>query len=379
MHRFKVGLIDPVGGHGGMDYYDFGLGYGLSKNGIDVYFHTCNKTKVLLDSSFTTIHYSFGDVWKKKGLKRLYLFVLGYLKAFIGLKKNKIKIIHLQFFHLKLHNILVLIIAKIFSFKLVVTMHDIKSLFGKKQNKFVSSFAFKMMSKIIVHNNFSKKELFDLHPSLRKKTSVVAHGNYKLFLPKKKKNLRTKNLQNKPKINILFFGQIRKVKGLDILLDALELVKKSGLTSFCLTIAGKPTDMSENLIRKMIIDRQLEDFCFLQLSYIENNEVSKYYNACDVIVLPYRMIYQSGVLLMAMSYEKAIICSDLEPFKDILTHKINALIFKRNDKSDLAANITNLIKNPQLKNKIESGLKEIITKFNWSLLGSSYKKLYLRL
>jgi len=48
----KVAQLEPVGGHGGMDYYDFGLCQGLSEAGVDVVLHTCDETVSPQDTVF---------------------------------------------------------------------------------------------------------------------------------------------------------------------------------------------------------------------------------------------------------------------------------------------------------------------------------------
>ena len=55
-----------------------------------------------------------------------------------------------------------------------------------------------------------------------------------------------------------------------------------------------------------------------------------------MIVLPYKIIFQSGVLMMSSSFNVPVIVSDLEPFLDIIENQINGLVFKVNDVKSLA-------------------------------------------
>ena len=45
MEISDIAIIEHVGGHGGMDYYDYGLAYGLGVNKVSVKYHTCYETK----------------------------------------------------------------------------------------------------------------------------------------------------------------------------------------------------------------------------------------------------------------------------------------------------------------------------------------------
>ena len=58
-----------------------------------------------------------------------------------------------------------------------------------------------------------------------------------------------------------------------------------------------------------------------------------------MIVLPYKIIFQSGVLMMSSSFSVPVIVSDLEPFLDIIENQINGLVFKVNDVKSLAEKI----------------------------------------
>ena len=67
--------------------------------------------------------------------------------------------------------------------------------------------------------------------------------------------------------------------------------------------------------------------------------------AADLVVLPYKRIYQSGVLLTALSYGKAVIASDLPPFTEILEDGSNGLLFEANNAESLAAVLTKALGN----------------------------------
>ena len=71
----SVALIEHVGGYGGMDYYDYGLAYGLGLNNITVSYHTCNETNMRIFNNVDT-NYTFGNLWKKNKVFRFILFYI---------------------------------------------------------------------------------------------------------------------------------------------------------------------------------------------------------------------------------------------------------------------------------------------------------------
>ena len=61
MEIMKIALVEHVGGHGGMDYYDYGLAYGLGSNNISVSYHTSNETNMRIFDNVHT-YYTFGNL-----------------------------------------------------------------------------------------------------------------------------------------------------------------------------------------------------------------------------------------------------------------------------------------------------------------------------
>lgn len=111
---------------------------------------------------------------------------------------------------------------------------------------------------------------------------------------------------------VLFFGFIRKYKGLDILLDAMKILhdNKQQTTNIKLLIAGefyedrKPYDEQ---INQLGIARDL----LLHTSFIADSEVKYYLCAADVVVQPYRNATQSGVTPLAYHFEKPMIVTNV--------------------------------------------------------------------
>ena len=361
----KVSIIDPVGGHGGMDYYDYGLAYGLGSNGVTIDYYTCNKTKLRNFGNVQTKDV-FANVWDKKNFGKLYGFLRGYLKAFKDARLNKANVFHFQFFSLGNLNFIVLCLAFWFKQKKVVTLHDIES-FHKGNSKLVSKLCLKLIDGIIVHNQFSKSE-FEKIFNFNRSIAIIPHGNYLPFI--EPQILSSKS----PRINILFFGQIKEVKGVDILLDAMaKVVAKSD--KYVLTIAGRPwkTDAMtyENKIKELGLSKHVTTY----FRYIKDHEVSNFYRDASIIVMPYKKIYQSGVLLLSLSYGRTVITSDLPPFTDVISDGNSGFIFESENSSSLANCILKL--NHKLILDATQNAKQVMSrKHDWIRIGEQTLKFY---
>jgi glycosyltransferase involved in cell wall biosynthesis len=153
-----------------------------------------------------------------------------------------------------------------------------------------------------------KEDLLVFAPN--KPTVFIPHPLYDNFGEKISKELARKylNIELDEKI-ILFFGFIRKYKGLDILLDSIKLLQTS-YPSFKLLIAGEFYD-DQKLYNEQIERLGIEQQLILRTNFISDNEVKYYLCASDVIVQPYRSATQSGVTPLAYHFEIPMIVTNV--------------------------------------------------------------------
>ncbi|MBT8230061.1 MAG: glycosyltransferase [Bacteroidia bacterium] len=114
---------------------------------------------------------------------------------------------------------------------------------------------------------------------------------------------------------LLFFGLIRSYKGLEDLIQALALVKSK--RKFKLLIAGEFYE-NENKYLKQIEKLGLQEKIIIRNEYIPNEEVPDYFCACDLVVLPYKTATQSGVVPIAIHFEKQIIVTKVGSLTELI-------------------------------------------------------------
>ena len=105
--------------------------------------------------------------------------------------------------------------------------------------------------------------------------------------------------------NLLFFGLIRKYKGLDILLRAFGELP----SCYRLIVAGEPYGSFDEY-RQIIDSSPARDRIFLFNRYIPDHEVPAFFCAADACVLPYRSATQSGVGALALQFGTPMIVTD---------------------------------------------------------------------
>jgi D-inositol-3-phosphate glycosyltransferase len=139
---------------------------------------------------------------------------------------------------------------------------------------------------------------------------------------------------------ILFFGRIRPSKGLEYLISAFQQLS-SKQNAYRLIIVGRPDNCEDywNEIENSIAEEVGSGRIILRSEFIPDEETEIYFKAADVLVLPYRSIYQSGVLFLAYSFGLPVLASDVGGLKDEIIEGETGFSFRPEDPEDLAKTI----------------------------------------
>ena len=292
-----------------MDYYDFGLCEGLANAGVGAVLYTSDETTVFENVSFEIRKWYVGIFGTKPLVFRGVRFLFATLRVYRDILKKNISIVHLHFFDVGVLQLGLSVLAKILRRRVVITVHDVESFTKDRRSLHLAKIAYALADCLIVHNQFSKSELISRTSVPATLIEVIPHGNYlhayaSLF---DGKVARQKLGWSQNEKVILFFGQIKGVKRLDLLLEAFAELAKIR-SEIRLVIAGKVTDVPFDVYQSQIDRLGIGSKCTCLIRYIRNEEVPLLYAASDLVVLPYDRIYQSGVLLMAMSFGKGRCC-----------------------------------------------------------------------
>lgn len=373
----KIAIIEPVGGHGGMNYYDFGLAAGLVKAGCQVRVYTCERTEVPQGLPFECVLSFVGVYGKGNKFVRAARFFFGLIRSILDAKKWGGSVAHFHFFHCGALESAMVGLAKFAGLKVVVTVHDVESFAGDHSGRRSLSVLSKADA-LIAHNQVSKSELVDKIGVDARSISVVPHGNYIDFsMGNIDKSVARRRLGLPDDVPILlFFGQIKEVKGLEYVIKAADLLKKRGV-DFRLVIAGKVWKASFEKYQAMIDEFDLSDRVIKDIRYIPDEETLYFYAAADLVVLPYKKIYQSGVLLMAMSLGVPVVASDLPGMCEVVEDRRNGFLFKSEDAESLAEVLESVVgKADLLKATRDAAFEDMRTNYSWSVIGQRTSSVY---
>lgn len=133
---------------------------------------------------------------------------------------------------------------------------------------------------------------------------------------------------------LLFFGYVRKYKGLDVLLRALPMIAKTN-PRVKLLVAGEFYDDPKpyyNLIEELGIGDRVKLFN----AFIPNERVGEFYAACDVVMLPYKSATQSGILGIAYGFDRPVIVTDVGGLAESVENEKTGLIVPSESPDELA-------------------------------------------
>ncbi len=164
-----------------------------------------------------------------------------------------------------------------------------------------------------------------------KPAKSVIHPLYDNFGEIISKESAREMLREKQQLNIvpndkiiLFFGFIRKYKGLDILLRAMDEpgIREAGIR---LLVAGEFYE-DKNSYLQLIEKLKIADRLILKTDFVPDGEVQYYLCASDAVIQPYRHATQSGVTPLAYHFEKPMIVSNAGSFGEQVLHEKTGLV-----------------------------------------------------
>ena len=272
--------------------------------------------------------------------------------------------------------------------KLVFTAHNIdgdaRDGISSPVKRFSLRFHYRMMDHLIVHTDKMKRELVEHFGMSAEKVSVIPHGimsavpETALSRSEARKQL---GLDSRQQV-LLFFGMITPYKGLETLVEAVARLKKNG-RKFTLIIAGRIKECPDywERIRRLIEQSDLKGNVVTDLRRVPDEMVEVYLKAADVMVLPYRSIFQSGALFLAYRFGLPVIATDVGSFKEDIIQGQTGFVCRPDDPVDMAETIETYFASELFAN-LEGKQRDIRNyaneRYSWDRIGELTRKVYER-
>ena len=168
----------------------------------------------------------------------------------------------------------------------------------------------------------------------------------------------------------LFFGFIRRYKGLDVLLDAWgEVVRR--VPDARLVVAGE-FYADEDALRQRAA--ALGDSVRLDADYIPDDRVPLYFGAADAVVQPYRTATQSGVAQIAFHFGRPVITTDVGGLAEIVPDGVAGLVVPPETPAALADAVVRFVED-DLGPELEAGVAVERQRHTWDRLARALESL----
>lgn len=170
---------------------------------------------------------------------------------------------------------------------------------------------------------------------------------------------------------ILFFGLIRKYKGLDLLIEAFSLLKANPHNK--LLIAGEFYEDKQPYF-DLISKYKLEEQIILLNQFIPNDDVKYYFSAADIVALPYRSATQSGVTQVSFHFEVPTLVTNVGGLGEIIPHNVAGYVVEPKPQA-IASSLEDYFENKK-EQAFTEGMKQEKQKYEWSIFVNEIIALY---
>ena len=222
-------------------------------------------------------------------------------------------------------------------------------------NRFTLRIQYRLCDHIFVHTQKMKDELCRDFAVTEKGVTVIpfpinnASPNTELTSVEAKRRLGLREDER----TILFFGRVRPYKGTEYLLDAFRLLSAKKQMNYRLIIAGEPIKGCEEYLKEIqnAVNRDFDQGqVMLRMQFIPDDEVEVYLKAADVLVLPYKEIFQSGVLFLAYAFGLPVVATDVGSFREEIVEGGTGFLCHPGDPAEMARAIETYFTSELFKN-----------------------------
>ena len=228
---------------------------------------------------------------------------------------------------------------------------------------------FCFIDSFIVLSKKVENELLNIVPGAKYKYSP--HPVYNIFKNTLSKEQAKAELNIATKKVLLFFGLIRKYKGLDILINAMEKINTE-LDDYTLLIVG---ECYENKAKytDLIKNAGITDNVQCHYSFVPDNEVGKYFSASDVVVLPYKSASQSGIVQIAYNFDTPVIVSNVGGLPEIVDEGKTGYCVEPS--SNAFAKAIKAFYEKDNINELNSNISDYKSQFSWDAIVNAIEEL----
>lgn len=239
-------------------------------------------------------------------------------------------------------------------------------------DKLLTKMVLKKGDSFIVHSKSDGEDLLTIKPDAHYKQNP--HPTYNAFKIRNitKEQARAELGKSMDEKLLLFFGFVREYKGLKYLLNAMPKIKDR-LQNVKLMVVGSFGDDKADYIN-LIKNNHIEECVEVIDGYTPDNEVEKYFAACDLVVCPYESATQSGIVQIAYGFDKPVVATNVGGLPDVVIDGKTGYVVEEKSPKKLAEAIIDFYETDKEKEFIE-GVRKEAKWFSWGRMRETIEKL----
>jgi glycosyltransferase involved in cell wall biosynthesis len=368
--------------HGFEPNYTLGFVKGLAANGIDPSVISSDTDQLrFTEIGIKNINLRGSQDHGRPFLAKAINILRYYARLLIYLLKNRRKIVHFTGLFgnssILFDGIVLNLFFKLISLRYLYTVHNIlpHSRENSRFFRWIYRFIYMVPDILLVHTHLARQQLVEQYFVPERKVIVISIGlNEEMPVTEITREDAKKRLGFDTQDNIvLFFGKADTYKGLDILIEAFD---RLDLTSAKLLIAGWFPDPSyRRQITSAISTARRRADIHLHEAFIPNEEVEYYFKSGDVLVLPYRNIYQSGLVFLCLNFGMPLVVTAVGSLPEFVEDDMG-IITKTNDAQGVADGLRRFFETQNLFRRETIAAKA--QKYKWENICKVIVPLYMK-
>jgi len=223
-----------------------------------------------------------------------------------------------------------------------------------------TKYFFRYCNMAVAQSSVVKRDLERLFPSIPH--VMLPHPTYENFgASLAKEETRSRLGITAPKV-ILFFGFVRKYKGLDRLLAAMpEIVRR--IPDAHLLVVGEFFEDAEPYLAQ-IREGGVEKHVTIHDRYVPNEEVAEWFSVADMLVLPYHSATNSGIAQIAYNFATPVIVTDVGSLSEIVIDGVTGFVLRDPSPEGIASAVEKMYEGDTIA-RFSEGIKVERRKYSW--------------
>lgn len=334
----KVLMLES-GGWGGIHQYAHALANALTDAGVEV---------VLL----TAERYELQDRpcrFRRFQVLRRENYLVTLVRIARILQRERPAVVHLQSLVSQRKDLLLLLLFRLWGARLVMTVHNLLPHEVRWGERRLYLLYYRLVEATILHSERNRQDLLALEPRLNPaRVHRIPHGNYAYF-----RDLELSRQEARARLGLaptgrlaLFLGAIRPYKGLDLFLRLVRPVR-AACPEVRFAVAGMVLRGDQAEYDRQIAELGLEpEDLSTRFSYLTHAESVAYVCAADLVVLPYRAIYQSGILLFAFTFGRPVVATRVGSFPETVEDGRSGWLVESEDVEGMVSTLVRVFRAP---------------------------------